>query len=305
MCPGHFPQQKRTHTTPILRNACLSLQSVYGCSKRNCNSHWKLGDAPAGYLCTNIGIRALFHVVKDIADHIRQKDSSDLYLLDADETFAEIKPYIKALVDYFKNATAQEIQSFRRVGSSLKAVRDQAYGMDAQIQKTFPNFKPAGLQEYLDSRDVAGTEIAAAKVLKIQKKLFDHVVGTLKNNYGTQDKAWWVKGIPADIRIECSKLWEAKDRQGDEENELYLINYISISMANWELFKNSVSLGTKNLDDKKKATNWIKDLNEIRNKVAHPERGVLTTKEVEFVNEVFERVETYLSGTGAQDKAVA
>ena len=32
-------------------------------------SHWTTGDGPGGYLCTNIGIRALFHVIKDVADH--------------------------------------------------------------------------------------------------------------------------------------------------------------------------------------------------------------------------------------------
>ena len=60
-------------------------------------NHWKLGDGPGGYLCTNNGIRALFHVIKDIADHIRQEDGTDLYLFNADETFAEIKPYFQVL----------------------------------------------------------------------------------------------------------------------------------------------------------------------------------------------------------------
>jgi len=71
-------------------------------------NHWKVGDGPGGYLCTNIGIRALFHIIKDITDHIRYKDSSDLYLLGADETFAEIRPYLQALADYFKEASSQE-----------------------------------------------------------------------------------------------------------------------------------------------------------------------------------------------------
>ncbi len=153
-------------------------------------SHWKVGDGPGGYLCTNIGIRALLHVIKDVGDHIRQKDGSDLYLLGADESFAEIRPYLQALVEYFKGASAQEIQAFRRMGSSLKLVRDQAYGMEAQIQAKFPDFKPVGLQDYQNSRDEEGTAHAGAKVLKIQKKLFEHVVGTLKGHFGTDGKKW-------------------------------------------------------------------------------------------------------------------
>ena len=172
--------------------------------------YWKLGDGPGGYLCTNNGLRALFHVIKDIADHVRQKEGTDLYVFDADETFKALEPYLQALVDFFEGASDQEVQGFRRIGSSLTAVRQQAWGMEAQIQKKFPDFKPAGLQKYLNSRDEAGTEEARTKVLRIQKRIFDYVIGALKQQFGIQDKAWWVKGIPSKIRIDCSSRWEGE-----------------------------------------------------------------------------------------------
>ncbi|MGI6851752.1 DGQHR domain-containing protein [Mesorhizobium sp. 1B3] len=266
-------------------------------------NHWKTGDGPGGYLCTNNGIRALFHIIKDVADHIRQKDGSDLYLLSADETFAEISPYLQTLIDYFKTATPQEVQSFRRIGSSLTAVRQQAYGMEAQIAKTYPNFAPPGLKDYLESRDEAGTDEAAAKVTKIHKKLFDYVIGTLKRHYGMQDKAWWTKGVPLKIRQQCSLAWEEKDREGKEESHLYLISYIDICHQNWELVKDVISLGSKDKDNRKQATKWIKELNDIRTITAHPERGVLTTDQVAFVNETFEKMERYLPEEGEQPQA--
>ena len=82
--------------------------------------------------------------------------------------------------------------------------------MEAQIQKKNPDFKPAGLQEYIDSHDEAGTEEARTKVLQIQKRIFDYVIGVLKKEYGTQDKAWWVEGVPPKIRMDCSSRWEEK-----------------------------------------------------------------------------------------------
>ena len=132
--------------------------------------------------------------MKDVADHVRMKDGTDLYLFEAEDTFKALEPYLKHLVEFFKGASDQEIQAFRRIGSSLTAVRQQAYGMEAQIQKKHTDFKPSGLQEYLDSRDEAGTEEARTKILRIQKRIFDYVIGVLKKQYGTQDKAWWVKG---------------------------------------------------------------------------------------------------------------
>ena len=256
-------------------------------------SHWEAGDGPGGYLCTNNGIRALFHIFEDIDKHIQQEDGTNLYRFSAEETFTAIKPYLQVLIDAFKSASGQEVHAFRRIGSSLTAVRQQAYGMEAHINKKIPNFKPSGLREYLESRNEAGTEEAAAKVTKIHRRLFDYVIGTLKDHYGTQKKAWWTKGIDLKIRQKCTAEWEAKDREGEEESQLYLISYIDICHDNWDLVKQVISLDARDKNNKRANTKWIKDLNEIRKITTHPERGVLTTDQVAFVNGLFDNVEKY------------
>ena len=277
-----------------LRKGLSVLTECFRMFSTQLEDHWKTGDGPGGYLCTNNGIRALFHIIKDVTDHIQQKNGTDVYLFNADETLAEIKPYLQTLIDFFKTAQPHEVKAFRRIGSSLTAVRQQSWGMEAHIQKTFPDFKPTELQEYLDSRDVAGTDEAASKVTKIQRRLFDYVVGTLKKHYGTENKAWWIQGIPQKIRTECTPRWEAMDREGDEESQLFLINYVDICMYNWDLFKDVISFGAKDKDNKGVNTKWIRDLNKIRNITAHPERGVLSTDEVAFVKRCFENIERYV-----------
>ena len=277
-----------------LRKGLSVLTECFRMFSTQLEDHWKTGDGPDGYLCTNNGIRALFHIIKDVTDHRQQKNGTDLYLFNADETLAEIKPYLQTLIDFFKTAQPHEVKAFRRIGSSLTAVRQQSWGMEAHIQKTFPDFKPTELQEYLDSRDVAGTDEAAAKVTKIQRRLFDYVVGTLKKHYGTENKAWWIQGIPKKIRTECTPRWEAMDREGDEESQLFLINYVDICMYNWDLFKDVISFGAKDKDNKGVNTKWIRNLNKIRNITAHPERGVLSTDQVAFVKRCFENIERYV-----------
>ncbi len=266
---------------------CLSMFST------ELTNHWELGDGIGGYLCTNNGIRALFHVIEDIADHIKRTDGTDLCLFNADETFMKIKPYFQVLVDYFNGASGQEIQAFRRIGSSLTAVRNQAYEMEVHINKKFPDFKPEGLQRYIESRDEEGTEEATKNVNKIHLRLFGYVIGTLKEHYGTENKAWWIKGIPLKIRQRCTSSWEEENREGEEESQLYLINYIDICHENWNLFKDVISLDARNKDNKKTNTKWIKDLNKIRNITMHPEHGVLTTDQVAFVNELFDKVKEH------------
>ena len=292
--PGPLSTVKVDEYDDNLRKGLAVLTECFRMFSTQLEDHWKTGDGPGGYLCTNNGIRALFHIIKDVADHIRQKDGTDLYLFDADKTFAEIKPYLQILIDFFKTAQSHEVKAFRRIGSSLTAVRQQSREMEAHIQKAVPDFKPTGLQKYLDSRDVAGTDEAAVKVTKIQRRLFDYVVGTLKRHYGTHNKDWWTKGIPLRIRQDCTSRWEAENRKGDEESWLYLINYVEICSNNWHLFKDVISLGVKDKDHKKVATKWIRDLNKIRNIAVHPERGVLSTDQVAFVNKYYEKIEKYV-----------
>ena len=109
-------------------------------------------------------------------------------------------------------------------------------------------------------------------------------------HYGTDMKDWWTKGIPLKIRQYCTNRWEASNREGEEEQKLLLINYIEICHNNWELFKDVISLGASDKSNKKEMTKWIRALNEIRNQVAHPTRGVLTTKQVSDVNELHSKV---------------
>ena len=177
--------------------------------------------------------------------------------------------------------------------------------MEAHINKKIPNFKPAGLQEYLESRDEAGTEEAASKVTKIHRRLFDYVIETLKKHYGTQNKAWWTKGIPLKIRQDCTTDWEAKNREGEEESQLYLISYIEICRNNWDLVKDVISLDARDKNNKRASTKWINELNEIRKITTHPERGVLTTDQVVFVNELLDKVEKYFPEDISQTQAVS
>ena len=127
----------------------------------------------------------------------------------------------------------------------------------------------------------------------------------MKKRYGTQNKAWWTKGIPLKIRQECTAEWEAKNRQGEEESQLYLISYIDICHQNWDLVKDVVSLDAKDKDNKRVSTKWIRELNEIRKITTHPERGVLTTDQVAFVNELLDKAEEYFPEDISQTQAVS
>ena len=249
--------------------------------------HWRLGDARDGYLCTNIGLRALFHVFKDVADHVQHKSGIDMRMLNADEAFKDMKPLILELVEYFKGATAAEIWDFRQEGSSLSNVQQQARKMEEHIHHKRAEFLPAGLRKYRETRDEAGTEKAAMNVRRINDRLFKFLVGKLRGKHGSADDKWWTEGVPYDpVRKHCAAEWEEKNHEGPVESFLYLRDYVHISVKNWDLVKDVISLDAKDKMAKKKNVQWISDLNIISQTTKHPEKGPLSVEQVERVNEL-------------------
>lgn len=128
---------------------------------------------------------------------------------------------------------------------------------------------------------------------KIQLRLYSYVIETLKKHYGTDEKRWWIEGIPVKIRTRCATAWEENNRKDREESNLYLIYYKNICINNWPLVKHVISLGEKDKENKKANTKWIGRLNDIRNITAHPERGVLDAEQVAFVNQCLAKIEKY------------
>ena len=78
-----------------------------------------------------------------------------------------------------------------------------------------------------------------------------------------------------------------------------------ICHQNWDLVKDVVSLDAKDKDNKRVSTKWIRELNEIRKITTHPERGVLTTDQVAFVNELLDKAEEYFPEDISQTQAVS
>ena len=257
--------------------------------------HWNLGNGQGGYLATNNGVRALFHVVYDLSKHIDTTKGLEFYRLPAEEVIELLTPYLQTLANFFQSASAEAILQFRKSGSSLAVVRQQSYLMESHIREKHPKFNPVGLQQFLDTLDVEGTKDAANKILEIHENLYKYVVTTLKNHFGPSEDEWWVNGIPLNIRKECASLWEEKDRLGEVHSTLYLSQYERICKhdRNWEIFKDVISLDEKDKKNKNKNTKWMMEINNFRQITAHPERGPLNKTQVSRVNEIYNKIQQY------------
>ena len=295
MSPGPLSTDNMNNHDANLDKAKAIICGLFELFTNTNRQHWDLGDGPDGYLATNNGVRALFHVVYDLSKHIESIEELEFNQLPAEEVIELLTPYLQTLANFFQSASAGEVLQFRKSGSSLAVVRQQSYLMESQIREKHPKFNPVGLQQYLDSLDLEGTKDAANKILEIHKKLYEYVVTTLKKHFGSREEEWWVNGIPLKIRQECVSLWEEKDRDGEVHSTLYLSHYESICKygQNWEIFKDVISLDEKDKKNKNKNTKWMREINNFRQITAHPERGPLNKTQVSRVNEIYNKVQQY------------
>jgi predicted transcriptional regulator len=115
-------------------------------------------------------------------------------------------------------------------------------------------------------------------IYQIETTLHEMIKRTLVNQYGEGEKGWWRKGIPVDIRRDCSKLWQ-EDAEPAAEPFCYttIVHLKRIIDDQWATFS-QVLPGTLPKEKKKLLSNLNK-LNGIRNYVMHPVKGMPITEE--------------------------
>ena len=290
---GHLSGEGSDH----IRRAQATLQRYFDVFAQGVPAHWELGDAKGGYLCTNLGLRALLVLLRKLIT-FAERDGTRAVSLTPEDLVEHLKPYLQPVVDYFANAGQSEIALFRTRGSSKVGVDQNAMQMMAIIGTAKPEFDLPEVRAYLASQDAAGTELAREMIVEINQILYDDVVTTLRAHYGEVRDAWWISGVPTSIRNECDVRFNNEgDATRDRWQYLLLIDYAKIVVheTNWETFKaryNFYGKGTKAT-----LVRWIGRISKARNITHHAEKGPLTHDEVEYVKRVHDLVKRHIQGS--------
>ena len=245
--------------------------------------HWALGSADGGFLCTNNGVTALFHLLAAIITYLDRFSQEKPKDMSAEKLLGKIEPFLKPVIDYFQSATLVEIKDLRRLSLGSTGPKNQAYEMMLLIKQHKSTFFCDGLEEYTKKKDTTGTDEARLLMPTIQLLIRDIAVRKLKEKFGNDFDSWWA-GVPQNIRIEVAGRREASEERGPMESFFELIDYKKIAASNWILFQQVFSFGDgRSKDD---LLRWYDRLNGIRNRIAHPERGAITPEEVEFLKAI-------------------
>ena len=287
--PGPLSYKKVEDLGNTMKKAIEILSEYFLLFSEKNPEHWRLGDSPGGFLCTNNGIRALLKVLKEILIYISKKNDINIDTKEAIEIFPEVKRLIIPVIDFFTTASPESIAMFRS-RTALKGVRQNSLNMMQFIDKEYTDFKDytsVELKDYLETIDEEGTKEARILIDDIQKRLFAVVINKLKLEH-PKEEDWWYDGVPNKVRSACSKKQE--DEKGIKKREQYLvlIDYHSIAHSNWDIFKKYFSF-TKD-GGKDKQLDWLKELNTIRNITHHAEKWPASKEEVAKVREIYSNV---------------
>ena len=114
-------------------------------------------------------------------------------------------------------------------------------------------------------------------IVRIELFLHKLIREKLVERFGEEDEKWWQEGIPEQVREACE---ERRNGPGTAA-ELYcyttLIDLKRILKEKWDLFGNC--LPGKVAVDKKEFLSDLQALNEIRNRVMHPCKGMPPTED--------------------------
>lgn len=290
--PG--PLGTLSHEPAAMMNKAVTAISAYlALFARGCPEQWALGDAKGGYLCTNLGVRALLALLRRMIQFV-ERDGERAVSMDPDDIVDRVSPLAQYVIDYFAHASASDVARFRSRGSSLASVDQNTLQMMAIIMEADPSFDLPEVRRYLESQDAEGTRQAREMIDEINQIIFDDVLTTLKSHYGEERDAWWLSGVPKGIRIEADKNYNNDNGAHERWRYLFLVDYIGIVLheGNWELFKDRYNFYGKGA--KATLVRWIARINKARQVTHHAEKGPLSRDQVDYVRRVHALVRQHI-----------
>ncbi len=245
---------------------------------------WDIGTNDDSCIVSNAFIYGYIRIFSDIIDYLIKFKSINPKIVKVDYLVDECSPYLDEVAYKMEALTSSERVALRK---QYGRVGDNKFWRTLQqaLHDRFADFNPEGLEEYWRDNSMKFNEDAFKLIRDIELYIKDKIINKLKEHYGEN---WFRLGCPKAVYDSAQKLASDKNynKQADEidelpQDQLHLIEYREIMMhlSNWsELFEKDFA--DPNIKgDKKKKTEWLCKVNEIRNQNFH----TYSVKEEEYL----------------------
>lgn len=254
---------------------------------------WSKGSQDNGVLTINIGMYALIRVINDVIDYLVDKKQISPTIDKSDYIVEKVTTYLRPIVKYYEAITPKERDSLKKKRGS-GGMGDYWHTLQQVVSSSYPDFCPAGLNEWIFANKHVYNDETYEKLLQISNSLLSDVRSELINNYGTQ---WFLQGVPKAVYDKSSKA--ANDfnynnastgvsKEPWEFIKLSDCRNIIIKSGNWsELFESKYSHPSQQRSKVKKTvkTEWLNKLAKLS--AEDFESYSVSEEEYSFVNEIY------------------
>ena len=260
------------------------LSSCFQFFETDVSEQWEKGSAEGGFITMNLGISSLIRVFDDLLEYLQKNDHVDFSKLSGQEIAGMLKPYLDSVIEFVKGLSLEQIKKLRGfVGGSAvdKVLRE----FQDKINKNHEKFSPAGLAQWQKESTGIYNESARQLGHDMQLRIRDFIFSKLKEAYGHASDRWWSEGVHKDVQKRCSNERIEKG-EGPDHRYMLLMDYYRIVKDQKKLLIDKFTppgMGSAGIDKKLK---WFADWNNIRNKYSHPEQGIVTEEEYQFMTEL-------------------
>ena len=272
------------------------LEKVFLYIQHQCPEEWEKTEDDYGMIILNRGIQAIIRVLDDIVSMLVQKQMIFPKVQTPDDMMGLISYYLNPLIEYLKNMSfdeRKELKSYFGGGGDMRFYRSY----QKSIADKRPDFKPEGLDYYWENESKTYNEESNKLIKEIEKKLKEVVQSKLEDYFGDN---WLASGLPRTIY---------KELKSAADNEAYTMaqegidgdppkpwEYITLPFCrdiviygkNWSTIFEQVLV--RDVDkgisgDKSSKTEWIMQVNKLKNKLLQPSYSV-PTEEYQFLMSV-------------------
>lgn len=108
-----------------------------------------------------------------------------------------------------------------------------------------------------------------------ERKLHRYVRQRLEQHFGVEREAWWVQGVPVQIRQDCAQRRETDPERAELYQHTFLIDLKAIMEKNWAVFEEDHARLRSAVPElqKKQFLDLLTRVNEVRNRHSHPVRA--------------------------------
>lgn len=240
---------------------------------------WRRGQAEGGFITMNVGLSAFVVVIDDVLRHLVATESFQPDKLSPEKMHTTLMGHLEAVGQFLADLEADARAKLRSWGggsATQKVVRE----FQNAINSEYESYMPEGLEQWQKESTGQFNDKTRQVVESLQLRISNYIFGKMLQEFG--EKNWW-RELPEKIQKECSNRQIEGGYEEARENYLMLMNYKDI-IANHSALLLDVFTPPEMMSAKKdKRLGWFRELNDVRNKLSHPERDKVTEEEYKSI----------------------